>query len=158
CHKLFANIGVLPEMEKRYVRKPGVRFLDRNGNGSTTWCFRQVISDETYLSFQVNRADFDTLLLENSRKNGAEVHEQVRVLEADLTRDDQVIVETADADGKTKLHTARFLIDASGRDAFVGAKNGWRKPRPELDRTALWSHWDGVTMAGGLEEGLSLIC
>src|SRR5581483_7233335 len=30
-------------------------------------------------------------------------------------------------------------------------------PRPELDRTALWSHWTGVKMAGGLEEGLSLI-
>jgi flavin-dependent dehydrogenase len=52
---------------------------------------------------------------------------------------------------------ARFLIDASGRDAVVGTKNGWRKPREELDRTALWSHWDGVQMTGGLEEGLSLI-
>ena len=158
CHALFDNLGVLGEMEKRYVRKPGVRFLDRNGRGSTTWCFSQVINDATYLSFQVNRADFDTMLLENSRKNGADVREQVRVQEVDLSRPDQVMIDTVDGDGVVEKFAARFLVDASGRDAFVGSKNGWRKPRPELDRTALWSHWDGVTMTGGLEEGLSLIC
>src|SRR2546430_5625890 len=30
-----------------------------------------------------------------------------------------------------EVHTARFLIDASGRDAIVGSRNGWRKPREE---------------------------
>ncbi len=39
----------------------------------------------------------------------------------------------------------------------MGSRQGWRKPREELDRTAIWSHWEGVTMQGGLEEGLSLI-
>src|SRR5438093_1331463 len=40
---------------------------------------------------------------------------------------------------------------------MVASKNGWGSPREELDRTALWSHWEGVTMTGGLEEGLSMI-
>jgi flavin-dependent dehydrogenase len=157
CYSLLENLGVREEMDRHFVRKPGVRFIDRNGNASTTWCFHQVIDDETYLSYQVNRAPFDLLLLDNARRLGAEVREETRVQKADLGQGDRVTVVAVDADGTEETHTARFLVDASGRDAFIGTKHGWRKPRDELDRTALWSHWDGVELAGGLEEGLSLI-
>ena len=83
---------------------------------------------------------------------------ETRVTTADITSNpDRVTVESVGPDGTTEVHHARFLIDASGRDALVGAKHGWRTPREELDRTAIWSHWTDVTLAGGLEEGLSLI-
>ena len=158
CYSLFQNLGVVDEMKANFVRKPGVRFIDRNGNISTTWCFNHVIHDETYLSFQVIRGEFDHILLRNAAKNGAEVREQTSVIEADITTaSDRVSVTTLDSAGKKEVHTARFLIDASGRDAFIGAKSGWRKPREELDRTAIWSHWGDVSLAGGLEEGLSII-
>jgi flavin-dependent dehydrogenase len=157
CFPLLENLGVREEMDKLFVRKPGVRFIDRTGAASTTWCFQQVIHDHTYLSYQVNRAPFDLLLLNNARRLGADVREETRVKDVDLSRDDQVTVVGIGADGTEETHRARFLIDASGREAFVGTKNGWRKPREELDRTALWSHWDGVELTGGLEEGLSVI-
>ena len=140
------------------MRKPGVRFIDRDGKISTTWCFNHVIQDETYLSFQVIRGEFDHILLKNAAKNGADVREETSVIEADVTSEsDRVTVTSLDSAGKKSVHTARFLVDASGRDAFIGAKNGWRKPREELDRTAIWSHWGDVKLAGGLEEGLSII-
>ena len=44
-----------------------------------------------------------------------------------------------------------------GARCFHWAKNGWRKPREELDRTSIWSHWGNVKLRGGLEEGLSII-
>jgi len=157
CYPLFRELGVLPELERRFVRKPGVRFIDKFGHASTTWCFNHVIHDDTYLSFQVLRGEFDHMLLDNTRRLGAAVHEQTRVKEVDLSSPDMVTVTTADAAGTQATHRARFVIDASGRDALLGAKNGWRKPREELDRTAIWSHWNGVKLAGGLEEGLSII-
>jgi flavin-dependent dehydrogenase len=157
CYRMFDDLGVREEMARRFVRKPGVRFVDRYGNASTTWCFSHVIKDETYLSFQVNRSEFDTILLNNSRRLGAEVREEVKVQNVDLSVPDRVIVESVDADGVERVHHARFLVDASGRDALIGSKMGWRKPREELDRTAIWSHWTGVTMTGGLEEGCSVI-
>src|SRR5205823_5295715 len=149
--------GVIDQLREAFPRKPGVRFLHRDGTTSTTWCFHHVIHDDTYLSFRVNRSEFDTLLLENSRRLGAEARETVKVESFDLTDPERAVVETVDQEGVREVHTARFLIDASGRDAIVGSRNGWRRPREELDRTALWSHWTGVKMAGGLEEGLSLI-
>lgn len=157
CYRLFEDLGVRDEMATRFVRKPGVRFVDRYGNASTTWCFSHVIKDETYLSFQVNRSEFDTILLNNARRLGAQIREEVKVQNVDLSAPDRVIVESVDADGVERVHQARFLVDASGRDALIGSKMGWRKPREELDRTAIWSHWTGVTMTGGLEEGCSVI-
>jgi hypothetical protein len=157
CYSLFDDLGVVEQMKKNFVRKPGVRFIDRDGNVSTTWCFDHVIKDETYLSFQVIRGDFDQILLKNAVKNGAEVREETRVIEADISAGDSVTVTSLDSAGRKSVHRARFLVDASGRDAFVGTKHGWRKAREELDRTAIWSHWGNVKLQGGLEEGLSII-
>lgn len=158
CHPLFEDLGVLAEMKKRFVRKPGVRFINRDGNISTAWCFSHVIEDESYLSFQVLRGEFDHVLLDNAERLGATVRQGERIKQVDLTSAaDQVTVEGIDAEGNESRYHARFLIDASGRDALVASKNGWRKPRAELDRTAIWSHWEGVKLQGGLEEGLSLI-
>ena len=157
CYRLFEDLGVLDELRKSFVRKPGVRFIHRDGTTATSWCFKHVIDDESYLSFQVNRGPFDQILLESAGRLGAEVHEETKVDAVDLTDPGRAVVGTIDAAGERQTHAARFLIDASGRDAVVGSRNGWRKPREELDRTALWSHWTGVKLAGGLEEGLSLI-
>jgi flavin-dependent dehydrogenase len=157
CYSLLEHLGVVDQIKKNFVRKPGVRFIDRDGNISTTWCFDHVIKDETYLSFQVIRGDFDNILLRNAEKNGAEVREETRVIEADLSAGDSVTVTSMDLTGQKSVHRARFLVDASGRDAFVGTKHGWRKSREELDRTAIWNHWGDVKLKGGLEEGLSII-
>lgn len=158
CYWLFEDLGVLDEMQKRFVRKPGVRFLNGDGSVSTTWCFNHVIEDRSYRSFQVARGEFDHILLKNAVRLGAEVREGVKVKDVDIeSAPDEVTVRTVDAEGNENTCRARFLIDASGRDAVVGAKYGWRRVREELDRTAVWSHWGGVTLSGGLEEGLSLI-
>jgi FADH2 O2-dependent halogenase len=157
CFSLLENLGVRPQMDRRFVRKPGVRFVHRDGRTSTTWCFNHVIGDHTYLSYQVNRAEFDLLLLANARRLGADAREETKVVGFDLEQPGEVSVRAGGPGGREEVHTGRFLIDASGRDAVVGTTNGWRKPREELDRTALWSHWEGVELAGGLEEGLSLI-
>lgn len=157
CHGLFRDLGVLPKLEATFVRKPGVRFLHRDGLTATSWCFQHVISDDSYLSFHVDRAKFDTILLDNSRESGVDVREGLQVRAVELSDPGSVTIDAFGPDGeKTSAH-ARFVIDASGRDAFIGARNGTRKARAELDRTAIWSHWTGVAMQGGLEEGLSII-
>lgn len=158
CYSLFEELGVLEEMGKRFVRKPGVRFIDKDGYTSTTWCFSHVIDDESHMSFQVLRSEFDHILLNNAGRLGATIQEGFRVKQVDVTSDpNRVMVEGVDEAGNEAHYRGRFLIDASGRDALVASKNGWRTPRAELDRTAIWSHWTGVTLKGGLEEGLSLI-
>src|SRR5205814_1038318 len=38
CYGLLKDLGVVDQITKNFVRKPGVRFIDRDGNISTTWC------------------------------------------------------------------------------------------------------------------------
>src|SRR5438094_3530286 len=130
CYGLLEDLGVVDQLKKNFVRKPGVRFIDRDGNLSTTWCFDHVIKGETYLSFQVIRGEFDHILLKNAAKNGAEVREETSVIEADITSaSDRVTVTSLDSAGRKMVHRARCLVGASGRDAFIGAKTGGRKQR-----------------------------
>lgn len=158
CYKLFEDLGVLDQMTRRFVRKPGVRFVDVDGVASTTWCFSHVIKDETYLSFQVARADFDKMLLDNSRRLGATVKEETKVDGVVLDSPDGVVeVRATNAAGKKETYYGRFLLDCSGRSAFMATQKGLRKKYAELDRTALWTHWHVPELTGGLEEGLSLI-
>lgn len=159
CHKIFEDIGVLDEMQQTFVRKPGIKFIDSDGVNYTNWCFNHVIKDETHLSFQVKRAEFDQILLENARRHGVEAHEEYHVKKVELETDDgEIEVRATGPSGDEETYRARYLIDASGRETFLGRKMGWKKPNQELLRTALWSHWEDVEMQGGLEEGLSLIC
>jgi flavin-dependent dehydrogenase len=158
CYKLFDDLGVLDQMTKCFVRKPGVRFVDVDGVASTTWCFSHVIKDDTYLSFQVARAEFDKLLLDNSRRLGATVKEETKVDGVVLDHPNGgVEVRATNAAGEKETYYGRFLLDCSGRNAFMATQKGLRKKYQELDRTALWTHWRVPQLTGGLEEGLSLI-
>jgi len=154
CYSLFERLGVLDQMKKMYVRKPGVRFLDADGNHSTTWCFAHVLHGPDFLSFHVPRNLFDDMLLKNARKHGAEVEEETKVTAVDLDEPDRVEVTAVKADGTTIKYRGRFLLDASGRDTFMANRNGWKKPHPQLDRTALSTHWMGGNQLGGISEGL----
>ena len=164
CYNILEKLGVLDQMKTTFVRKPGVRFIDSRGAQSTTWCFDHVISDSSYLSFQVTRGEFDKLLLDNSRRLGATVMEERRVtgvsLDGDPAQpgaDGTVSVQARGPDGQTENYEARFLLDCSGRDAFMASRKRLKKKYAELDRTALWTHYSGAPLKGGLEEGLSLI-
>jgi flavin-dependent dehydrogenase len=159
CHGLFARLGVLDQMAAYFVRKPGVRFVSRDGSTATDWCFAHVIHDESYLAFQVDRAWFDKMLLDNARKEGAAVLEQTRVEDVSLDDPDGLVrVRTAGAGGRVGRYQGRFLIDASGREGLLSRLLKCRQPHPDLRRTALWNHWRVPGSLGqGLEQGMSVI-
>ncbi|GAB4580621.1 MAG: NAD(P)/FAD-dependent oxidoreductase [Anaerolineales bacterium] len=159
CFKTFNALGVLDDMKSLFVRKPTVRFTTIDGEQSTNWCFNEVIHDESFLSFQVDRKVFDTMLLNNSRKLGVDVHEKTKVTDVKFdTENDQVIVSATGPNGEKQTHVGRFLVDASGRSTFMATKNNWRTSNVGFERTAVWTHFiDVKNMIGGLEEGSSLI-
>ncbi len=158
CYGLFKKLGVLSNMKKSWVRKPGVRFLDTDGRQFTTWCFGHVLKDPSHLSFHVVRAQFDQMLLNNARDNGVHVREQTKVTKVDLSDPESVTVHAKGPRGGEQVHRARFLIDASGRDTFLAKRHKWKSPHPDLDRSALSTHWLGGKFVGGIDEGLLQIC
>jgi flavin-dependent dehydrogenase len=154
CYWIFEELGVLDLMKDRVVRKPGVRFLDTDGETHTTFCFNQKIEGPSGLSFQVLRSEFDELLLDHSIEEGATVHEGVAVRKVDFDDDGRVHVTVEDPDGDTHEVVAKFVIDASGRDTFLANRMKTKTAHKELERTALSSHWTGCKYSGGLEQGM----
>ena len=76
---MFERLGVAKEIERIGVYKPGAELVSDAHEAAGTFRF----SDNPYLSvgysYQVRRAEFGKLLLDNSRRLGAEVREEVRV-------------------------------------------------------------------------------
>jgi flavin-dependent dehydrogenase len=83
---LFERLGVADEVRHIGVYKPGAELVSDAHEAAGTFRF----SDNPYLSigysYQVRRAEFDKLLLDNSRRLGAEVREEVRVTGVSLNK------------------------------------------------------------------------
>lgn len=154
CYPLFQELGVLDEMKRRFVRKPGARFSNHNGTQSSTWCFKNIIPDESYLSFHVVRADFDKMMLDNASKNGAEVRECAKVEKVVLDNPDSIVDVYFTIDGKELHERCKFLIDASGQDTFLGKRLGGKNAYKDLDRIAFLTHWKGAEYTQGIDVGL----
>ena len=153
-NEIFHQLGVYDELCKRFVRKPGVKFIASNGEVSKTYCFKNVLKDQEFRTFNVNRAQFDQVLLNNSAKHGAEVWEEHRVLKVEnLDTDLPVKVKVKTPEGEKVTVEGKFLIDASGQDSFLGRTQKWKEPVPGLDRSAFATHWKNVTWDRELNEG-----
>jgi flavin-dependent dehydrogenase len=155
CYHIFEELGVLDTMKERFVRKPGVRFIDTDGSTNTAWCFNRHIFDDSALSFQVIRAEFDDVLLRHSESLGAIVHEGMKVTDVVAGDNGMQVVHAQDADGANRQFPARFVVDASGRETFLSNRMGTKTAHKELARTALsCTNWTGAKFKDTLEQGL----
>jgi flavin-dependent dehydrogenase len=103
-------------------------------------------------SFQVKRAEFDTLLLDHSRQSGASVFEEARVTEVlfdaegSRARGVKVLLK---GDSEPRTVEAKVVVDATGREALMARHLGGRQRDPLLDRSAAFAHFDGFKRAEG---------
>jgi len=153
CYDLFDELGILNDLKKTAVRKPGVRFINKDGSQSTTYCFKNILNGDNYLSFHVLREEFDKQLLDKARKDGANVFENHKVIQTDLSNPKQATV-TVTHQNEKKEYSSRFLIDATGQDSFLGKKMGLKSKHKDLDRIAFLQHWNCDTSKEGINEGL----
>jgi flavin-dependent dehydrogenase len=102
-------------------------------------------------TFNIERAAFDKMVLDQARAAGADVRENTGVKKILRLADGDVAVET-DA-GET--FEAKYLIDASGQGAVVARHLGIRRPAKErhLQKVAYFTHFEGVKRLEGREEG-----
>jgi flavin-dependent dehydrogenase len=88
-----------------------------------------------YRTFQVDRSVFDQTLFENAIAKGVEARESEKILDFEVT-DSDIRVES-DKD----RYTARYLIDATGRNALTARKFQSIRRIREFGRYALFQHF-----------------
>ena len=112
-------IGATPAIEQHgFLRKPGGTFLWGRQPEPWSFSFREDPGGRPY-AFQVIRAEFDQLLLDNARRHGVDVREEHTVLDVD-TGGSPPVVRVQGADGRAFAVMPRFVIDASGQSAVIG--------------------------------------
>ncbi|MCB0571989.1 MAG: tryptophan 7-halogenase [Phaeodactylibacter sp.] len=155
CYDIFEELGVLDGMKANFTRKPGVTFANIDGSRSSHWCFSRVINGPQSLSFHARRSEFDELLLNNSRKAGAEVREEMQVTKVELGQPgDNAMVYVQSRQGEALTFEGRFLLDASGQDCFMPRMLRNQKPFSRLNiRLALSSHWKNARLDETLSNG-----
>ena len=142
---LLERLGVLPELTRNMQTKLGARFYHHGTERTRIVRFVDGMDDRHPSAFQVKRAEFDQILLDNARRSGATVFEEARVEEVlfDATgrRATGVRVKLA-GEATPREVTARVVVDATGRDALLSRKVGGRMRDPLLNRSAAFAHFD----------------
>ena len=155
CWFTLNRLGVVEEMDRiAYVKKYSVQFVTPDGRQSQPFYFFQHYDHPSAITWQVERADFDLMLLDNARKKGAEVRELTPVRR--LLKDDSghvIGVEAAAPDGEKLEFFAPITIDCSGREQVATAKEGWRVKDAQLNKLAIWTYYRGAKRDPGIDEG-----
>jgi FADH2-dependent halogenase len=150
---LFARLGVMDRLEACFVEKWGVQLLSSDGAVSYRIRFEEGFEPGHPMAFQVLRSRFDEMLLHNAAARGAEVHQEHTVVEAVPSHRQGCAVVARAADGSKVAVRARFLLDASGRNAFVASRRRLRVMTPKLRKAAVFAHYEGVERSTGRESG-----
>lgn len=148
---LLERLGILePVAQGGFQVKYGATFHDQESGLGHTFYFLQGMPWPNW-TYNVPRAEFDTILLDHARKHGVQVHQPAAVTAAVF--DAAGVTVEVESAGERLAHRARFLVDASGRDAFLAQRLGQRRRIPNLGKVALFAHYRGADRFPGLEEG-----
>ena len=151
---LFDRLGVAEDIRRIGIYKPGAEVISDAHERATTFLFANNPHLRIKHSYHVRRADFDRVLLDNSRRLGATVLEEVRVTEVEFGDEGRIAVRARDAGGRASLFVPRFLVDASGRDTLIASRLGLKRIDKRNNTAAVFGHFRNVVRRGGDVEGM----
>jgi flavin-dependent dehydrogenase len=142
CRAIIDFAGVGEKIAAReYVVKRGV--LLRWG-AEKDWAvdWREMFGEDIR-SWQVDRADFDQVLLEHAAAQGVEVVQGAVVKGIDFDGDRAVAVR-AICDGEPRTFDFDFVVDASGRAGVLAARQFKNRRQHDVFRNvAIWAYYQG---------------
>ena len=158
CYFPLERLGLVDTlMESANPRKYCVQFVRQDGFLSQPFYFFQHFDHPSSTTWQVWRSEFDKMILDKARANGASVMEETKAkgLIKNGDRVEGIKVESKEM-GALELR-APIVVDASGRDCFAAHKQKWMIRDPQLKKIALWTYFKGAKRDPGLDEGATTV-
>ncbi len=144
--------GALDAVRKAgFVEKAGATMVWGKEAEPWTWYFRETNSRFPF-SYQVNRPEFDQLLLQHAQKVGVQVHEQTRV--------DDVIFDSGRAMGvriRDEPIEGSFVVDATGQSCLINSKSKSRIWDENFRNLAIYNYFLEANHLEGEDRGNILI-
>lgn len=150
---IFERLGVVEKVRALGVFKPGADFEADNERGYKSFEFARALGKSPPHAYQVWREDFDQMLFEHARACGASAREGHEVLEVAQHAPRVTRLQVRTDEGRSYRIEARYVIDASGRDALLAAKKKLRRKNPEHQSAAIFGHFRGAEARPGADAG-----
>ena len=150
---IFERLGVLDQVRVMGVFKPGADFEAENARGYNTYAFSRAIGNSPPHAYQVWRQDFDKMLYGHARECGADAREGHEVVKVEQNSSRDTRLEVRAEDGRIYRIQARYVVDASGRDAFLSSKRKLRRKNDEHQSAAIFGHFRGAEARAGEDAG-----
>lgn len=152
---LFDRLGVGDEMRAIGMHKAGAEFVSPHHPHTQTFQFADAWDKSMPHAYQVRRAEFDHVLLNNAQRKGAQVHQgrKATAVEFDAEPGGGVRVQSRGDDGSERSWRARFLIDASGRDTFLANRFRIKERNAQHNSSAVYAHFRHARRHDGDAEG-----
>jgi flavin-dependent dehydrogenase len=150
---VFERLGVLDKVRELGVYKGGADFEADNDRGYNTYAFARAIGSSPPHAYQVWRQDFDKMLYDHARDSGADAREGQEVLGVEQVNSRESNLSVRGDDGREYSIRARYVVDASGRDAFLSSKKKLRRKNHEHQSAAIFGHFRNATPRPGEDAG-----
>ncbi len=150
---LLQRLGVLDEVAAMGVLKPGAEFVSDVTGESVAFPFALSLNRSHTHAYQVRRSEFDAALFANARRKGVRALECMRATDVAFAEGSRATVTAQDADGGVCHYAPRFVLDASGRDAFLAGRFRTRRADRHNSTAAVFAHYRGVEAREGDRAG-----
>ena len=151
--ELFEKLGVSKQVAAIGMVKRCAEFYTPDKSATQSFAFAEAFDERYPYAYQVRRSEFDDVLLRNAQAKGAQVREGWRVTGVEFATDRLTVTATDPGAGEPAHISARYLVDATGRDTFLAGKLGIKHRNPKHTSAALYSHFRNVIRSPGDAEG-----
>jgi flavin-dependent dehydrogenase len=155
---LFEKMGIADEVKAIAMHKPGAEFFSPSHDKTERFEFADAWDKSMPHAYQVPRAAFDHILIQNAARKGAQVHEGCKVTGVEFhgqggDSDSGATVTARNEDGSERQWRARFVVDASGRDTFLANRFKIKARNPSHNSSAVYGHFRNAIRNEGVVEG-----
>jgi len=146
----FDRLGVREKLDRTFLPKYGGEIVAACGTRGVKFYFKDGFRSRRDRAYQVTRSEFDKLLLDHSRENGAEVREETEVKKIAF-KPDRVTIDIETSTGASEALEARYLLDCSGRQTVLGNFYNLKRTYDHLQKFSVFAHYENVDRADGID-------
>jgi len=151
---LLEKLGVADEIRAIGMEKWGAEFVSPWHAHKQVYEFAGAKDKSMPMAYQVRRSEFDEILIRNASRKNARVVEGCQVQGVTFSADNaSAEVKACHDDGTIETVRARFILDASGRDTFLGNHFKAKKRNKKHNSAAIYGHFSGVERHEGKAAG-----
>lgn len=150
---ILERLGVTDKVRAIGMEKWGAEFISHWDGRGQEFQFADAWDKSLPMAYQVRRSEFDEILVRRASAQGADVVEGCRARQVEFLDDERVRVHAQYDDGRTQTWEAAQLIDASGRDTFLGSLLRTKRRNKKHSSAAMYAHFSGAQRNCGRREG-----